>query len=77
MSFAGNEEFLASMIASRWWSDADLASRCTAPPAIAQWSEITLGEGGRNDHFEYSSSFRAKMDDLRRTGLPVTIVSST
>ncbi|KAJ6502052.1 hypothetical protein C8R45DRAFT_975189 [Mycena sanguinolenta] len=35
------EDILAGMIASRWWTDAELAARLV-PPAVARWTRIEL-----------------------------------
>ncbi|KAF7357614.1 F-box domain-containing protein [Mycena sanguinolenta] len=38
------EDFLAGMIASRWWSDTELASYL-APPAVARWTRVEFEMG--------------------------------
>ncbi|KAF7357463.1 hypothetical protein MSAN_01342400 [Mycena sanguinolenta] len=46
------EDLLASMIASRWWSDPELAA-CAVPPAAARWTyvELQFGLGDEWHHF--------------------------
>ncbi|KAF7357432.1 F-box domain-containing protein [Mycena sanguinolenta] len=71
-----SEDDLASMIASRWWTDAELASRSKAP-AVARWRQIRL----RDDSdcwsgFAPSPKFRDTMEELRQTGLAVDLVES-
>ncbi|KAJ6466300.1 hypothetical protein C8R45DRAFT_1021225 [Mycena sanguinolenta] len=47
------EEILAGMIASRWWSDAELGSKAT-PPAVARWADVDfqIEEYEWGPHFE-------------------------
>ncbi|KAJ6512972.1 hypothetical protein C8R45DRAFT_961974 [Mycena sanguinolenta] len=50
LDYIGNnftEHILAGMIASRWWTDAELASRID-PPAVARWKSVALY--GLGDH---------------------------
>ncbi|KAJ6466314.1 hypothetical protein C8R45DRAFT_1021265 [Mycena sanguinolenta] len=66
---------LANMIVSRWWTDAELASRSRAP-AVARWRKIRLKEDPVYSGFEFSSTFRQKIYRLHGTGLDVDLVHS-
>ncbi|KAF7357598.1 F-box domain-containing protein [Mycena sanguinolenta] len=65
-----SQENLANMIASRWWTDADLASR-SRPPAVARWTQIRLRDESMYGGFSFSSEFRKRMYELQETGLNV------
>ncbi|KAJ6455402.1 hypothetical protein C8R45DRAFT_1036260 [Mycena sanguinolenta] len=60
------EEALGRMIASRWWTDEQLASR-SRPPTVARWTQTELGALDRRP----SRRLRDAMKDLRQTGLVV------
>ncbi|KAJ6466301.1 hypothetical protein C8R45DRAFT_485230 [Mycena sanguinolenta] len=68
-----SQDGLANMIASRWWTDAELASRSRAP-AVARWEQIRLKEDPVYSDFEFSSTFREKIYGLQETGLDVDFV---
>ncbi|KAJ7366328.1 hypothetical protein DFH08DRAFT_165745 [Mycena albidolilacea] len=57
-----SEDLLASMLASRWWSDVELASR-SRPPAVSRWSRLQFG-GTTNSHLRFSQSFRDLTHEL-------------
>ncbi|KAF8208567.1 hypothetical protein K438DRAFT_1812455 [Mycena galopus ATCC 62051] len=61
------EDILADMIASRWWTDADLASH-SVPPAVARWTRVEL----RGD---FGQHFVDAMEVLQRQGLSVECTS--
>ncbi|KAF7336051.1 hypothetical protein MSAN_02318900 [Mycena sanguinolenta] len=67
------QDGLADMIASRWWTDAELASR-SRPPAVACWKQIRLGFESNHYGFRPNPKFRGTMEDLRQTGLVVDLV---
>ncbi|KAK7048082.1 F-box domain-containing protein [Favolaschia claudopus] len=52
-------EFLAIMLMSRWWTDAQLALG-TVPPAVARWSYIGL---------ECSERYKPAIDAMQSTGI--------
>ncbi|KAF7365386.1 F-box domain-containing protein [Mycena venus] len=54
------EDVLASTIASRWWTDAELAV-LSSPPAVARWTHVRLN----------NPRFLECVKDLRRQGLDV------
>ncbi|KAF7365295.1 hypothetical protein MVEN_00401300 [Mycena venus] len=56
-----SENVMASMIASRWWTDEQLAS-LSRPPAVARWTHVRLKH-------VFSDSFVDTMKDLHRQGL--------
>ncbi|KAJ6512003.1 hypothetical protein C8R47DRAFT_1093089 [Mycena vitilis] len=56
---------LADMIASRWWTDAELASR-SVPPAVARWSLVELVQ---SDTSTADLNFMGRIEELRRQGL--------
>ncbi|KAF7357423.1 F-box domain-containing protein [Mycena sanguinolenta] len=60
------EDGLASMIASRWWTDVELASR-SSPPTVARWTQIELRTVGKRP----SRRFWDTLEALRQTGLIV------
>ncbi|KAJ6584629.1 hypothetical protein B0H19DRAFT_1249582 [Mycena capillaripes] len=60
------EDILVGTIASRWWTDAEMASR-SAPPAVARWTHVEL-------RTEFSQHFEDVVEDLRHTGLIVELV---
>ncbi|KAJ6451613.1 hypothetical protein C8R45DRAFT_1041808 [Mycena sanguinolenta] len=70
-----SQDGLADMIASRWWTDTELASRSRVP-TVARWRQIRLKDrssyypGG----FKLSQKFRETMEKLRQTGLAVDLV---
>ncbi|KAJ6466282.1 hypothetical protein C8R45DRAFT_484646 [Mycena sanguinolenta] len=70
-----SQDGLATMIASRWWSDAELASR-SRPRAVARWRQIRLQTDAIDSSFEFSSAFRGAIYALRKTGLDVDFVES-
>ncbi|KAJ7863494.1 hypothetical protein B0H14DRAFT_3133978 [Mycena olivaceomarginata] len=63
-----SKDLLVSLFASRWWTDADLASR--PPPTVARWTRIKLG----GEVFSaFGQGFRARMEELRKAGLIIDI----
>jgi hypothetical protein len=52
---------MASMIASRWWTDTEIASH-VVPPAVARWRRVRL-------HGDLSPRFVDLMEGLQRQGL--------
>ncbi|KAJ6451624.1 hypothetical protein C8R45DRAFT_89586 [Mycena sanguinolenta] len=72
-----SQDYLASMIASRWWTDAELASRATAP-AVARWTQIRVRDDSEPIYggFAPCPQLRDKMEDLRQTGLAVELIES-
>jgi hypothetical protein len=58
-------DIMASMIASRWWTDANLASN-PVPPAVARWTLVRL-----DGHFE--PHFVDIMAGLQRKGIPLEV----
>ncbi|KAJ7366346.1 hypothetical protein DFH08DRAFT_834087 [Mycena albidolilacea] len=59
-----SKDLLVSLFASRWWTDADLASR--PPSTVARWTRIKLG----SEVFSaFGQGFRARMEELRKAGL--------
>jgi len=67
---AFTEDILAGMIASRWWTDAELAS-CLTPPAVARWTFVQLSMRGK-----FSPEFEAIAENLRGKGLHIRILAS-
>ncbi|KAJ6466305.1 hypothetical protein C8R45DRAFT_485282 [Mycena sanguinolenta] len=69
-----SQDGLANMIASRWWTDAELALRSN-PPAIARWKQIRLKVDFMNyPDVPFSSAFQETMNALQETGLDVDFV---
>ncbi|KAF7357601.1 F-box domain-containing protein [Mycena sanguinolenta] len=68
-----SQDGLANMIASRWWTDTELASR-SRPPAVARWKQIRLKEDWIDSSFESSSTFRGTIYALQETGLDFDFV---
>ncbi|KAF7357435.1 hypothetical protein MSAN_01339500 [Mycena sanguinolenta] len=69
-----SQDYLATMIASRWWTDAELASRSRAP-AVARWRQIRLRDDSNYSiGLTPSPKFRDTMNELRETGLNVDLV---
>ncbi|KAF7357422.1 F-box domain-containing protein [Mycena sanguinolenta] len=68
-----SQDGLADMIASRWWTNAELASR-SRPPAVARWRQIRLRDDSNHSSFEFSPNFYDTMDALQNTGLDVDFV---
>ncbi|KAF7357602.1 F-box domain-containing protein [Mycena sanguinolenta] len=68
-----SQDGLANMIASRWWTDTELASR-SRPPAVARWKQIRLKEDWIGSSFEFSSTFRGTIYALQETGLDFDFV---
>ncbi|KAF8208535.1 hypothetical protein K438DRAFT_1812395 [Mycena galopus ATCC 62051] len=66
------EDILAGMIASRWWTDAELASHFI-PPAVARWTLVRLWSISRRSGEEFSQRFLDAMEDLRSRGLPLDL----
>ncbi|KAF7361256.1 F-box domain-containing protein [Mycena sanguinolenta] len=62
-----SEDGLASMISSRWWTDAELESR-SKPPGVARWRQIQLCAP------RFSQSFRDTIENLRQMGLAVELI---
>ncbi|KAJ7366382.1 hypothetical protein DFH08DRAFT_1071905 [Mycena albidolilacea] len=58
-------DIMASMIASRWWTDAKLASN-RVPPAVARWTLVRL-----DGHFE--PHFVDIIAGLQREGIPLEV----
>ncbi|KAF8214065.1 hypothetical protein K438DRAFT_1802810 [Mycena galopus ATCC 62051] len=74
MSRSGNgmsENLFASMIASRWWTDAELVSR-SRPPTVARWRQIRVSESPYSE-VNLTSQFWDTMEDLQQTGLDIVI----
>ncbi|KAJ6451649.1 hypothetical protein C8R45DRAFT_1223824 [Mycena sanguinolenta] len=72
-----SEDDLASMIASRWWTDTELASR-TRTPSVVRWRRIRLRDDSKySEGFKPSTKFRDTMEGLRKTGLAVDLVAET
>ncbi|KAJ7863430.1 hypothetical protein B0H14DRAFT_2738003 [Mycena olivaceomarginata] len=63
------EDHLAGMIASRWWTDAELASH-RVPPAVARWKLVRLHGESR----EFSPHFVDILEGLQRKGIPLDLV---
>jgi hypothetical protein len=61
----GLADIMASMIASRWWTDIELASN-PVPPAVARWTLVHL-EGFLEPRFVNI------MAGLRRKGIPLEV----
>ncbi|KAJ7366383.1 hypothetical protein DFH08DRAFT_948415 [Mycena albidolilacea] len=61
----GLADIMASMIASRWWTDIELASN-PVPPAVARWTLVQL-EGFLEPRFVYI------MAGLQRKGIPLEV----
>jgi hypothetical protein len=57
-------KILADMLASRWWTNAELRS-CSAPPAVARWTLL------RVQGVHYSGHFADIMEGLQNNGLPI------
>ncbi|KAF7357569.1 F-box domain-containing protein [Mycena sanguinolenta] len=68
-----SQEGLANMIASRWWSDAELGSR-SRPPLVARWRQIRLRGDSIEEGFNFDSEFRDAMYALQEGGLDVDFV---
>ncbi|KAF7357570.1 F-box domain-containing protein [Mycena sanguinolenta] len=68
-----SQEGLANMIASRWWPDAELASRLR-PPAVARWRQIRLRDESIHGGFDFSPEFRDAIYELQQTGLDVDFI---
>ncbi|KAF8214070.1 hypothetical protein K438DRAFT_1802819 [Mycena galopus ATCC 62051] len=67
-----SEDVLASTIASRCWTDEDLASRSN-PPTVVHLGCVKLSSRAHSN-FRFSKTFLDAMADLRRTGLDVEII---
>ncbi|KAF7365496.1 hypothetical protein MVEN_00422600 [Mycena venus] len=61
------EELLAGMIASRWWTDNELASR-TVAPVVSRWKLVQL-------RHKFSEDFLGIVEDLRRNGLNIQFLT--
>jgi hypothetical protein len=61
----GLAHILASMIASRWWTDIELASN-PVPPAVARWTLVRV-EGSLEPYFVNI------MAGLQRKGIPLEV----
>ncbi|KAJ7645585.1 hypothetical protein DFH06DRAFT_1211792 [Mycena polygramma] len=62
-------DVLAGMIASRWWTDAELAVR-SAPPAVARWTLVELKRlGASGPDLSLDPNFVGRIEELRRQGL--------
>ncbi|KAF7357588.1 F-box domain-containing protein [Mycena sanguinolenta] len=53
------EDVLAGMIASRWWSDTELASKAT-PPAVTRWAHVEFDI----EDYEWGSHFVDVLKDI-------------
>jgi hypothetical protein len=62
---SGLADIMASMIASRWWTDTELASNPN-PPAVARWTIVRL-EG------YLESRFVDIIAGLQRKGVPLEL----
>ncbi|KAJ6512038.1 hypothetical protein C8R47DRAFT_677448 [Mycena vitilis] len=64
-------DVLARMIASRWWTDAELAVR-SAPRAVARWTQVELKRfGAPGPDLNLDTNFVGRIEELRRQGLPL------
>ncbi|KAJ7610324.1 hypothetical protein DFH06DRAFT_1374714 [Mycena polygramma] len=62
-------DVLAGMIASRWWTDAELAVR-SAPPAVARWTLVELKQSNSSTtDLALDQNFVGRIEELRRQGL--------
>jgi hypothetical protein len=60
------EDNLASMIASRWWTDAEVASY-SPPPTVSRWTRVKLSLNA------FSAHFKDTIEVLRSKGLPLEL----
>ncbi|KAJ7366475.1 hypothetical protein DFH08DRAFT_168138 [Mycena albidolilacea] len=67
--FSFTEAVLAGMIASRWWTDAELALHFS-PRAAARWGFVQL-QGG------FSTDFTDMMKTLQHRGLPLVLLDTS
>ncbi|KAF7365575.1 F-box domain-containing protein [Mycena venus] len=65
-----SEDVLISMILSRWWTDAELASH-SALPSVARWTRINMTFTRSNRGSAAYSGFTNIMRDLRHQGLNI------
>ncbi|KAJ7046484.1 hypothetical protein C8F04DRAFT_1387988 [Mycena alexandri] len=65
------EDTLDALIASRWWTDEQLAA-FPSPPKVSRWSHIDIN--GCSDYRGASPEFKAKLDEYRAQGLRVDVV---
>ncbi|KAJ7162936.1 hypothetical protein C8R46DRAFT_331410 [Mycena filopes] len=61
------EDMLESLVAARWWTDAQLAS-FPLPPHVSRWSSLYIS---RDERFVVSPELTAKLEEYRRQGLTV------
>ncbi|KAF8208207.1 hypothetical protein K438DRAFT_318443 [Mycena galopus ATCC 62051] len=64
-----SEDILANAIASRWWTDVEMASR-RVPPVVARWVNVEL-RGNFSEHFA------DRMQILQCKGLPVACIRTS
>ncbi|KAF7354717.1 hypothetical protein MSAN_01385600 [Mycena sanguinolenta] len=67
------QDHLPRAFASRWWTDAELATR-SQTPAVARWRQIRIRDDSTRAGFQCSPVFRRAMEDLRHAGLIVDLV---
>ncbi|KAJ7726503.1 hypothetical protein B0H16DRAFT_1894741 [Mycena metata] len=68
---AFEDDTVDALIASRWWTDEQLAA-FPSPPKVSRWSRIEIcREDSRNDNLE--PEFEAKLEEYRAQGLRVAI----
>ncbi|KAJ6584491.1 hypothetical protein B0H19DRAFT_1368079 [Mycena capillaripes] len=68
-----SEDILLGMILSRWWTDAQQASR-SAPSAVSRWKRINLTVHSRT--FRFSRHFLAVASDLESNGLRMKVYNT-
>ncbi|KAJ7726491.1 hypothetical protein B0H16DRAFT_1471332 [Mycena metata] len=68
---AFEDETVDALIASRWWTEEQLAA-FPSPPKVSRWSRIEIcRDDSRNDDLELE--FEAKLEEYRAQGLRVDI----
>ncbi|KAJ7145047.1 hypothetical protein C8R46DRAFT_1199911 [Mycena filopes] len=65
------EDILKTLIAARWWTDAQLAS-FPSPPHVLRWSDIFINRD--NSRNVVSPQFTAELEGYRRQGLHLEIL---